>query len=472
MKIGRTGYGLRYAVKKSGSAVAWAALSIRCGTRDEGSFRSGTAHFCEHTLFKGTLRRSASSINNRLDRLGGELNAFTTKEEIVIHATVLKEDLPKAVSLLLELATQATFPEKEVEREKGVVIEEINSYKDTPADDIYDRFEELLFAGHPLGRSILGTAASVRRITAEELRAFARGGFTPDRMALTVVAGLDEDRLEAQLRRLAEPFFAASAPAAPAPASPVASSLASAATPGSAATAPASGLIAPASGPAVAPGLVAPAGCLGAPGLAASASGPGLVAHALRGPYFAGHVFEKTVDKRNHELNAVFGATAPSLYEERERIATVLLANLLAGPGSNSVLNRELREKRGWVYGVEASYTQFRDSGVLAVSLGCDRDNFAACEKVILRQFALLRERPLTPAVLHAAKKQLIGQLSIGAEGGETQCLSMGKSLLAFGSISSDQEDRAKVEAVTADDLQAAARRILSPDSLSKLIFL
>ncbi len=121
---------------------------------------------------------------------------------------------------------------------------------------------------------------------------------------------------------------------------------------------------------------------------------------------------------------------------------------------------------------MEASYTQFRDSGVLAVSLGCDRDNFAACEKVILRQFALLRERPLTPAVLHAAKKQLIGQLSIGAEGGETQCLSMGKSLLAFGSISSDQEDRAKVEAVTADDLQAAARRILSPDSLSKLIFL
>lgn len=454
MKIGRTGYGLRYAVKKSGSAVAWAALSIRCGTRDEGSFRSGTAHFCEHTLFKGTLRRSASSINNRLDRLGGELNAFTTKEEIVIHATVLKEDLPKAVSLLLELATQATFPEKEVEREKGVVIEEINSYKDTPADDIYDRFEELLFAGHPLGRSILGTAASVRRITAEELRAFARGGFTPDRMALTVVAGLDEDRLEAQLRRLAEPFFAAS------------------------------GLIAPAAGPAVAPGLVAPAGCLGAPGLAApagglgapglaaSASGPGPTAHALRGPYFAGHVFEKTVDKRNHELNAVFGATAPSLYEERERIATVLLANLLAGPGSNSVLNRELREKRGWVYGVEASYTQFRDSGVLAVSLGCDRDNFAACEKVILRQFALLRERPLTPAVLHAAKKQLIGQLSIGAEGGETQCLSMGKSLLAFGSISSDQEDRAKVEAVTAEDLQAAARRILSPDSLSKLIFL
>ena len=411
MKTGRTGYGLRYAVKRSGSAVAWCALSIRCGTRDEGSFRSGTAHFCEHTLFKGTLRRSASNINSRLDRLGGELNAFTTKEEIVIHATVLKEDLPKAVSLLLELATQATFPEKEVEREKGVVIEEINSYKDTPADDIYDRFEEMLFGGHPLGRSILGTAASVRRITAEDLRAFARGGFTPDRMALTVVAGLDEDRLEAQLRRLAEPFF------------------------------------------------------VGCAAMDAPEAGP-------RGPYYPGCVFEKTVEKRNHELNAIFGAAAPSLYEERERIATVLLANLLAGPGSNSILNRELREKRGWVYGVEASYTQFRDSGVLAVSLGCDRDNFAACEKVVLKQFELLQERPLSAAALRAAKKQLIGQLAIGAEGGETQCLSMGKSLLAFGGVSSEQEDRAKVEAVTAEDLQAAARRVLAPGSLSKLVFL
>ena len=411
MKIGKTGYGLSYAVKRSGSAVAWCALSIRCGTRDEGSFRSGTAHFCEHTLFKGTQKRSAASINSRLDRLGGELNAFTTKEEIVIHATVLKEDLPKAVSLLLELATQATFPEKEVEREKGVVIEEINSYKDTPADDIYDRFEELLFEGHPLGRSILGTAASVRRIKAGELGAFARGGFTPDRMALTVVANLEEDRLEATLRRLAEPFFAGYAAvenAAPQPA----------------------------------------------------------------GPYFPGHVFRKTVDKRNHELNAVFGAAAPSLYEEHASIATVLLTNLLAGPGSNSILNRELREKRGWVYGVEASYTQYRDSGVLAVSLGCDRDNYAGCEKVVLREFTRLQEQPLSAAALRAAKKQLIGQLAIGAEGGETQCLSMGKSLLAFGSVSSEQEDRAKVEAVTADDLQAAARRVLAPDVLSTLVFL
>lgn len=151
MIVGTVGCGLRYAVKRSGNAVGYCSLTIKCGTRDEGDFHSGIAHFTEHTLFKGTERKSAKVISGYLDRLGGELNAFTTKEEIVIHSTVLKEDLGKAASLLLELATCPTFPEEEIAVEKGVVIDEINSYKDSPADDVYDKFEEALFAGHPLG---------------------------------------------------------------------------------------------------------------------------------------------------------------------------------------------------------------------------------------------------------------------------------------------------------------------------------
>ena len=133
MRSGKAGCGLQYAVKKSGSAVGYCALSIKCGTRDEEGYHSGIAHFTEHTLFKGTSKRSASVINSYLDRLGGELNAFTTKEEIVFHATVLKEDLNKAASLLFELATSATFPEQEIQTEKGVVIDEIHSYKDSPS---------------------------------------------------------------------------------------------------------------------------------------------------------------------------------------------------------------------------------------------------------------------------------------------------------------------------------------------------
>ncbi|MBQ1905756.1 MAG: insulinase family protein [Bacteroidales bacterium] len=196
MTIGKTSSGMLYAIKRSGSAVAYCSLGIRCGTRDEEGYHSGIAHFVEHTIFKGTSKRSAASINSCLDRLGGELNAFTTKEEIVLHATTLKEDVRKAIDLLMELATCPTFPEKEIEKEKGVVIEEIMSYKDSPADDVYDKFEEMLFEGHPLGRPILGTAASVRKITSEEMQRFAREKFTPDKMALTVVADLDESLME------------------------------------------------------------------------------------------------------------------------------------------------------------------------------------------------------------------------------------------------------------------------------------
>ena len=153
---GTTGCGLQYAVRRSGNAVGYCALSIRCGTRDEEGFHSGIAHFTEHTIFKGTEHKSATVINSYLDRLGGELNAYTTKEEIVLHATVLKEDLPKAAKLLFELVTSPTFPENEIETERGVVIDEINSYKDLPSEEIYDRFEEMLFEGHPLSKPILG----------------------------------------------------------------------------------------------------------------------------------------------------------------------------------------------------------------------------------------------------------------------------------------------------------------------------
>ena len=195
MLVGKAPCGLRYAVKRSGNAIGYCSLTIKCGTRDDGSFHSGIAHFTEHTMFKGTSRKSARVINSYLDRLGGDLNAFTTKEEIVLHSTVLKEDLGKAAGLLLELATSPTFPEEEIEIEKGVVIDEINSYKDSPADDVYDKFEETILAGHPLGKPILGTVASVKKINSAELGKFSAERFTPGNMALAIVADVDEKKL-------------------------------------------------------------------------------------------------------------------------------------------------------------------------------------------------------------------------------------------------------------------------------------
>lgn len=415
MISGKTDSGLQYAVKRSGSSVGYCALSIKCGTRDEEGFHSGIAHFVEHTIFKGTEHRSASVINGYLDKLGGELNAFTTKEEIVFHATVLKEDLPKASALLFELATCPTFPEHEINTEKGVVIDEIHSYKDTPSEDIYDRFEEMLFEGHPLSRPILGTAASVKKISHDELIRFVREKFRPEKMAFTVVADIDEKKMERDVLKLEGKFF-------------------------------------------------------GRTDKEFSDKVNEPVSDSC-GPV-PGERFDKTLNKRNHQANCVMGGFAPSLYQERERLATVLLCNILGGPASNSILNSVLREKNGWVYGVECGYTQFADTGMVAISLGCDKNNLDRCLNAIEKEIRKLQEAPLTERKLKAAKKQLMGQLAISGDNGETQCLSMGKSLLAYGKISGDRKTKELIEGITAEDIREMAQVIFAPEKLSRLIYI
>lgn len=417
MISGKADCGLRYAVKKSGSAVGYCALSIKCGTRDEEGYPSGIAHFVEHTIFKGTSRRSASVINGYLDRLGGELNAFTTKEEIVIHATVLKEDLAKAASLLFELATSPTFPEHEINTEKGVVIDEIHSYKDTPSEDIYDRFEEMIFEGHPLSGPILGTVKSVKKITGSELQRFVREKFVPCRMAFTIVADIDEKRMEKDILKLAGRYF----------------------------------------------GEASESDC--APDCTEG--------HSCRNCSIPAAIpFSKTLNKRNHQANCVLGSLAPSLYQERERLATILLCNILGGPATNSILNSILREKNGWVYGVECGYTQFADTGLVAISLGCDKGNLDKCLNAIDKIIGKIQNEPLSERKLKAAKKQLLGQLAISGDNGETQCLSMGKSLLAYGEITEGRHTRTLIEKISSEDVMEMARTIFNPDRLSRLIYI
>lgn len=410
MISGRADCGIRYAVKRSGSAVAYCSLGIACGTRYEQGFHSGIAHFTEHTLFKGTEHKSSSVINGYLDRLGGELNAYTTKEEIVLHATILKEDLSKASSLLMEIATEATFPDNEVNTERGVVIDEIKSYKDSPSEDVYDRFEEKLFRGHSLSMPILGTPQSVRVTSAEELRRFYKEKFVPGSMVFTIVADIDEKRMEADLLRTFDKFF----------------------------------------------------------------SGSGMVSGELTRPESVtlDNVFDEVINKRNHEANAVLGGYAPSLYEERERIATSLMSNILGGPAMNSILNDILREKHGWVYGVESSYTQYSDTGIMAISLGCERENTEKCIDAVRREISKFQDNALTDRKLRAAKKQFLGQIAISSDNGESQCLSMGKSLLAYGKVASAEEIKREIEEVSADLIRDMACRIFAPDRTSCLILL
>lgn len=411
MISGKADCGMKYAVRRSSSSVAYCALSIKCGTRDEEGFHSGIAHFTEHTIFKGTHKKSASVINSYLDKLGGELNAFTTKEEIVFHATVLKEDLNKAASLLFELATSASFPEKEIEKEKSVVIDEINSYKDSPSEDIYDKFEELIFKGHPLSSPILGTASSVKKISCDELKRFVSEKFTPEKMSFSVVADYDEAALEKVVRKLAGEF-------------------------------------------------------LGTESRTAGSE------EEVKKEVFKGNgQFFKKLNKRNHQANCIIGALAPSLFEE-DRFATVLLCNILGGPASNSILNSSLREKYGWVYGVECSYTQYEDTGVFAISIGCDKDNLDKCIREVEKQLLKLQTEPLSEKKLKAAKKQLSGQIAISSDNGETQCLSMGKSLMDYGKVTDQEATRQVIESIAAEDVRRMACTVFAAEKLSTIIYL
>lgn len=195
--------GIRCIHRRVRSAVVHCALTVNAGTRDELPGEFGMAHLVEHTLFKGTERRKAWQVNCRLENMGGELNAFTTKEETVIHTTTLRSDYGKAVELLADIMFHSTFPDAEIEKEKHVIYDEINLYKDSPADRIYDEFEDLVFEGSSLGHNILGSKATLKRLDSAAIRRFVARTYTTDQMVFSVIGNLSEKAF----RQTAERYF-------------------------------------------------------------------------------------------------------------------------------------------------------------------------------------------------------------------------------------------------------------------------
>ncbi|HCY73674.1 MAG TPA: hypothetical protein DHU75_06195 [Rikenellaceae bacterium] len=404
---GITSSGLRYFVKHADGKAACAAISIKCGTREEGSLPEGIAHLVEHCIFKGTKHRSANNISTCLDKLGGELNAYTTKEEIVLHATVLKEDLDKAIKLLLEIATQATFPEDEIEIEKGVVLDEIISYKDSPAEDIYDTFESLFFEGYPLGKLTLGTIESIKKAGRTDLIQYYNSHFVPTNMVLSIVADIDEKLYAKKVVSLCEKRLTETT----------------------------------------------------------------CTQSAENTTSIKPHTFNATEKKSNHEANLVIGALAPSLYDNN-RLCCVLLCNILGGPASNSMLNSILREKHGWVYSAECNYSQYSDAGLVTISIGCDKENISRCTRAIFSIIKRLQNKPLSDTALKTAKKQLFGQLAISSDSKESQALSAGKSILAFGKVFTDKENIKLINDISSEDLQRLAQSLWAEGNYSQLLYI
>ncbi|MCI2121413.1 MAG: insulinase family protein [Bacteroidales bacterium] len=409
--------GLRFCLRHNSSNVAYCAMTIGAGTRDEDGLPAGTAHMTEHMLFRGTERRTPLSIDNCLEKYGGDLNAYTAKEETVINATVLQCDIRRAIDLLMELAFRSEFDADELEKEKTVVMEEISSFADDPSDNIFDRFEELLFKGHPLSGLILGNAKSVRSIKREDLIRFRNATYTPDRIVLTVEADMDENTFRKVVERsFRKNYF----------------------------------------GSAVEKAIT---GTKHNAGSAEKADSPDI-----------GNPFSLKVSGKHHQVNCIIGCSAYSLYDER-RFALILLCNMLGGPESGSILNNVLRERNALVYTVESNYTQYADTGVLTIYFGCEKGNLEKCIKLVRKTLEKTRKKVFGERTLKAAKRQLLGQLAIAADNGETQVLSMGKSIMSYNHILSDSKAEEKINSITSEQISEAAREILATERMATLIY-
>ena len=188
--------GLRLVHQQTGGPVCHLAIIIRAGSRDERENEQGLAHFVEHCLFKGTAHRKTYHILSRLDDIGGELNAFTGKEDTTLYATVLQPYFRRAADLLVDIAFRSTFPEREISKEKEVVVDEIHAYADSPSDHIFDLFDELIFPDHPLGRNILGTPGSVRSFRRSQLLEFTARLYQTDQIVLATAGPMDGKKVE------------------------------------------------------------------------------------------------------------------------------------------------------------------------------------------------------------------------------------------------------------------------------------
>ncbi|MEG2848763.1 MAG: pitrilysin family protein [Bacteroidales bacterium] len=420
------------AIKQIKSPVACCALSTRVGTRDETLIYNGLAHFTEHMFFKGTFKRGSNSINNALEKVGGELNAYTTKEETVLHATVLKEDLQKAVDLLLEMAFTSTFIPKELVKEREVIYDEIVSYEDSPSDAIYDHFEELLFKGHPLNMQILGTKKSLKKIDQEVFKEYIGNNFIPSKMGFTIVADINSKQAVSMVKKSLLKYYKGKVEVC----------------------------------------VVEEGGeeCFNNVVDNCEVNKKFINSEHAELKEFT-EKFHTEIIKKNHQAHCIVGATAYSCFQEK-RLALAVLTNILGGPAASARLNLTLREKNALVYNVEANYTPYADTGIFTIYFGCDKCDVVKCLELTKIEIDKMVSCKFTDSALKAAKKQLFGQLLIAQDNTESQCLSMGKSLIVYGKINTFEQMRSKIERITADQLQEVAREVLSWDRMSTLVYI
>lgn len=401
--------GLRIIHLPSDSKVVYCGYQINAGTRDEEPGEEGLAHFCEHVTFKGTERRKAWHILNCLESVGGDLNAYTNKEGTVYYSAILKEHIARAVDLLSDIVFHSVYPQAEIDKEVEVICDEIESYNDSPAELIYDEFENILFKDSSLGHNILGTAEQVRSFTTEDALRFTRKLYRPDNAIFFAYGDIDFKKLVKLIgRALADDD---------------------------------SGKLAAGILPKNYPSM---------------------------GEEIAGQTI--VMQKNTHQAHVMIGTRAYDVNDDR-RMPLYLLNNILGGPGMNAKLNLALREHNGLVYTVESTMVAYGDTGTWSIYFGCDEHDIKRCLRLVRKELDRMMEKPLSDSQLKAAKKQIKGQIGVACDNRENFALDFGKSFLHYGWEKNVDCLYEQVEAITSQQIQDVARELFDKNRLITLIF-
>ena len=411
--------GLRIIHLPSDSKVVYCGYQINAGTRNEEPGEEGLAHFCEHVTFKGTERRKAWHILNSLESVGGDLNAYTNKEGTVYYSAILKEHIARAVDLLTDIVFHSVYPQAEIDKEVEVICDEIESYNDSPAELIYDEFENIIFKGSPLGHNILGTAEQVRSFKTEDALRFTRKLYRPDNAIFFAYGDIDFKKLVrlwkksflSEDRRVKSEKF--NSPEAQAQFN---------------------------------------------------------IQHST---FNTQHSFEGqtiVMQKNTHQAHVMIGTRAYDVNDSR-RMPLYLLNNMLGGPGMNAKLNLALREHNGLVYTVESTMVAYGDTGIWSIYFGCDEHDVKRCLRLVRKELDKFMQKPLSEAQLKAAKKQIKGQVGVACDNRENFALDFGKSFLHYGWEKNVDRLYEQVDEITAEQIQAVAQELFDKDRLTTLIF-
>ena len=430
--------GLRIIHLPSDSKVVYCGYQINAGTRNEEPGEEGLAHFCEHVTFKGTERRKAWHILNCLESVGGDLNAYTNKEGTVYYSAILKEHIARAVDLLSDIVFHSVYPQAEIDKEVEVICDEIESYNDSPAELIYDEFENILFKGSPLGHNILGTAEQVRAFKTEDALRFTRKLYRPDNAIFFAYGDIDFKKLVKLLKTLNFEHGTLNFMNSKTSETPAAEMEA------------------------------------GDANHKVQSSQFKVQSKEVQSSKFnvQSKVAGQTIvmQKNTHQAHVMIGTQAYDVNDDR-RMPLYLLNNMLGGPGMNAKLNLALREHNGLVYTVESTMVSYGDTGTWSIYFGCDEHDVKRCLRLVRKELDKFMQKPLSDAQLKAAKKQIKGQIGVACDNRENFALDFGKSFLHYGWEKNVDRLYEQVDEITAAQIQTVAQELFDKDRLTTLIF-